>query len=547
MRRALSAIAVLLPVLAFAIAPIAVLVVRSLLWLRGSALAELVLPETRVAIANTALISIGAAAFALALGVPLAVLLARTALPLRRLFTALFTLPSAIPPFIWGMGWISLASPKVGYLNRLLGEGTFDIYGKLGIAFVLGTAGLPLVVLAAVAALARIDPALEEAARLSGAGPVRALVSVSLALALPAILSGGVVVFLFAAAAFGVPYMLGVTASPPVPVLTTRIYSHVLMGGSDSLARALTLSTVLLALAALLLGVNQLLGRSARVRVAAGKGLSTRLLPLGRWRVPAVVAIAAMALLLVVLPLGAVLLTSLQKTFGAPLVLGQLTFVHWAEVLGSSRTLAAAGRSLLLASGAGALVCAFGLGVALARKHLGPAGRWLESLASAPYAVPGTVLALSLLFAFSRDLRFVLLDRIAFVLALGNTLWLLLVAYTGKHLALGARGLSEALAQVDPSLAEAARVSGAGRSRAFVDATLPLLRPAIAAAFVLVFLTCATELTMSVLLVPAGSEVLGSLLFELQTYADPAAASVLACGFVAVVVAGMGALSFARR
>jgi iron(III) transport system permease protein len=537
MRRALAAAAVILPVGVFAVGPIAVLVVRSLLLLRGDALVELAGPDTRAAIANTVLTSAGAAAIALALGLPLSVLLARTALPLRGLFTVVFTLPSAIPPFIWGMGWISLASPRVGYLNRLLGEGTLDVYGRGGIAFVLATAGLPLVVLAGTAALSRIDPAL----------PLRALATVSVALALPALLSGAPMVFLFAASAFGVPYMLGVTASPPMPVLTTRIYGLVLMGGQDSLARALVLSAALLALATLLLGFNQALGRAARVQTASGKGIARRLLPLGRWRLPIAAATALAALVLVALPLGAVLLTSLQKTFGAPVVLGQLTLQHWAAVLGSARTLEAAGRSVLLAAGAAGLVCALGTGVALARKHLGRVGRAAETLASWPYAAPGTVLAIALLFAFSRDLRFVLLDRIAFVLAVGNTLWMLLVAYSGKYLALGARNVSEALAQVDPSLAEAARVCGAGRVRAFVDATLPSLRPAITAAFVLTFLTCATELTLSVLLVPTGSEVLGTLLFELQTYADPAAASVLACGFVAVVAAGMAALSLSGR
>ena len=92
-----------------------------------------------------------------------------------------------------------------------------------------------------------------------------------------------------------------------------------------------------------------------------------------------------------------------------------------------------------------------------------------------------------------------------------------------------------------------ARVSGAGPFRAFLDAPLPLLRPALVAAFVLAFLACATEITMSVLLVPAGSEVLGTLLFELQSYADPAAAAVLACAFAALLALGRAAPALARR
>ncbi|MFL5349289.1 MAG: ABC transporter permease [Hyalangium sp.] len=532
------------PLLFFAIGPVALLVVRSVS-LGGVTLSSLT--GEMGAFVNTLVISLGAAGFAFALGAPLSLLLFRTDLPLRGAFAGLFTLPSAIPPFIWGMGWILLASPRAGYLNRVLGEGTLNIYGPVGIAFVEGLSGLPLVLLAGAAALRRVDPALEEAARVCGASPVRALLAATVPLTLPTLLSGAVMVFLMAASAFGVPYILGVSATPPTRVLTTRIYELVLLGGEGSLGRGVVLATGLLLLTPLALWATWALGRSGRVRLSAGKGVSPRLFPLGRARLPVAVAVGAVCALLVLLPLGAVALTSVQRSFGATLTWQSFTLQHWSGVLFEARTLQALGRSLLLAAGAGVLVCAFGLASAVLQRHFRRLGAGLEALAVWPYAVPGTVLAIALLIAFSRDLRFILFNRVAFILALSHTPWLLLVAYAGKYLALGTRNSSEALAQVDPSLAEAARVSGAGPLRAFIDAPLPLLRPALFAAFVLAFLACATEITMSVLLVPAGSQVLGTLLFELQSYADPAAAAVLACAFVALVLLGQGLLVLARR
>ncbi|HYI00982.1 iron ABC transporter permease [Hyalangium sp.] len=533
------------PVLFFALGPVAVLLLRSVWALGGDALSAF--SGEAGAFVNTLVISLGASVFAFALGAPLSLLLFRTDLPLRGTFAVLFMLPSAIPPFIWGMGWISLASPRAGYLNRLLGEGTLDIYGPGGIAFVMGLSGLPLVLLAGAAALRRVDPALEEAARVCGASPVRALLAATIPLTMPSLLSGAVMVFLMAVSAFGVPYILGVSATPPTRVLTTRIYELVLLGGEGSLARAVVLSTALLLLTPLALWATWALGRSGRVRLSAGKGVSPRLFPLGRARLPATLAAGAVGVLLVLLPLGAVALTSIQRSFGATLAWESLTLRHWSGVLFEARTLQAMGRSLLLATGAGLLVCAFGLASAVLQRQFRRLGAGIEALAVWPYAVPGTVLAIALLIAFSRDLRFILFDRIALVLALSHTPWLLLIAYAAKYLALGTRNTSEALAQIDPSLAEAARVSGAGPLRAFIDAPLPLLRPALFAAFVLAFLSCATEITMSVLLVPAGSQVLGTLLFELQSYADPAAASVLACAFVALVLLGQGLLSLVQR
>ena len=535
----------LVPVLFFAIGPVAVLLLRSAGAMSSVALSSLA-AETG-ALGSTLVISLGAAAFALAAGAPLSILLFRTDLPLRGAFTALFTLPTAIPPFIWGMGWLLLASPRAGYLNRLLGEGTLDIHGAAGIAFVMGLSGLPLVLLAGAAALRRVDPALEEAARVCGASPVRALLATTVPLAMPSLLSGAVMVFLMTASAFGVPYILGVSASPPARVLTTRIYELILLGGEENLARAVVLAAILLLFTPLALWANWALGRSGRVRLSAGKGVSPRPFPLGRARRGATVAVGAMGALLVLLPLGAVVLTSVQRSFGAELAWESLTLVHWSGVLFEPRTLRAAGRSLLLAAGAGVLVCGFGLASAVLRRQFRRFGAGVEALAVWPYAVPGTVLAIALLIAFSRELRFVLLDRVAFVLALAHTPWLLLIAYAAKYLALGTQNSSEALAQIDPSLVEAARVSGAGPLRAFIDAPLPLLRPALVAAFVLAFLACATEITMSVLLVPAGSEVLGTLLFELQSYADPSAAAVLACAFVALVLLGQGLLALVRR
>lgn len=478
------------------------------------------------ALEGTLVTSLGAALLALALAFPVALLVTRTALPGRGLVRGLFTLPAALPPFILGMGWVSLANPRAGLLNLALGAGTFDVYGATGIAFVLGVAGLPLVFLPTVAALSRIDSSLEEAARISGAGPVRTLLTVSVPLALPAALSGASLCFLFAASAFGVPYLLGVTATPPTPTLTTRIYSEILMG-AEGLSRAVVLSLELLVIAAIVLFASRALSARGAVRLSSGKGISIRPIALGRARWPLTAAVFALAIALIVLPLLAVALTSVQPVWGQ---LTGLSTKHWAAVLANPRTIDATLRSLALATAAATLVTTLGLAFAQTKR------RSLELLAAAPYAIPGTVLALSLVVAFSRDVRVIFFDRVALVFAVSNTLWLLLIAYTVKHLAFGARNAADGLAQVDPTLTEAARLSGAGPARAFIDATLPQLRGALIAAFLVTFLTCVTELTLSVLLLPTGRDVLGTLLFELQSYADPGSAAVIACAFVLLVI-----------
>lgn len=521
------------PLVAFAVFPLVMLFAKT------TATAGPWLDEaTTEALWGTVSTSAGAASFAFAVGLPMALVLGRCDVPARAWLEGAFTLPSAIPPYIWTMGWIALANPRTGFLNVVAGHSWLNIYGRLGIAFVLGTSALPLVFLPARAALARVDPCLEEAARMAGAGPWRTLRDVSFPLALPAALSGTTLVFLFSAASFGVPYLLGVAASSPTHTLTTRIYGKTLEG-TTGLGDAARLSLWLLVLSFAVMALASVAGRSGRVRLLSGKGLSERRLALGSARLWVTGAVVALALGLVAAPLVAVVLSSLQSPKGLS---AGLTLAHWEGVLTHPRTLDSLLRSVGLAAIASAVVVLLGLGFAFVAPRTGRTGQALKFLAEWPYAVPGTVLALGWLIAFGPEWRFIVAQRLTFVLALGNSLWLVGVAYVIKHLAMGVRSATDALAQVDTSLSEAARLCGAHSAQAFRHAVWPQIRGALLAAATLCFLTCLTELTMSVLIVPSGSELLGTLIFEMQSYADPSGAAVIATFVVLLVVACMVAI-----
>jgi iron(III) transport system permease protein len=139
-------------------------------------------------------------------------------------------------------------------------------------------------------------------------------------------------------------------------------------------------------------------------------------------------------------------------------------------------------------------------------------------LANAPYSVPGTLLALGLLLAWSRELRFIFFERLTLALDLFSGVGALLVAYSTKYLAFGVRVAKSGLVQIDRSLEEAARTSGASALRTAFDVVVPLLLPSLGAAWLLVFLPVLSEITMSVLLVGPQTPVLGTVLFELQSY-----------------------------
>ena len=538
--------AILTPsLLVFVGIPMAVLLAKSLVDGPAVYLDAIRVPSNRNALVNTLISGLGAAAVSLAVGAPLGAALARLNIAGKRILWTLLVLPLAAPPYVLAMAWIALASPRAGWINKLAvswglssdGNPLVDIYGMPGIIWVLGLSLYPFVLLPTRAALESADPSLEEAARIGGAGPIRSFVTGSLPVAAPAIAAGTLTAFLGAISAFGVPYLLGVATDRPVLVATTRIYQAMSLGAEADVRSSIAMCVLLLVLAFAATfaaeraaSARSLSTKGRRPRALEAPGL-TRLASIGAW-VFTFVAVA--------LPMGATVLAALTKRFADPPGPGNLTLDQFTTVLGKADTRTALFNSALLATVSATLIVVLGLAVAFLRRR----GRGSPRVAAAlsrvcelPYAIPGSVLALALLLSFSQEIRFVFANYVTISVSFLGTLWLLLVAYVVKYLAFGVRSADNAIVAVDPTLEEAARISGAGPGRAFMDVSLPLARPALMAAWILAFLPAATELTMSVLLAGPRSQVLGTLLFELSSYADPPSAAVLGCIALALVVA----------
>lgn len=518
--------------LGFGLLPLA-LVLRSA---GRASFAEWTQPALWTATLETALLSLAVTGLAVPLGASLAFILERTDVfgQSGRWLKSVLTLPLAIPPYLVAMAWALLGNGKSGLLNRPFLEPLFDLYGRDGMILSLTSSAYPLAFLSVEAALLSADPALEEAARVAGARPATVFRTITLPLLGPALVASAGMIYAFTAAAFGVPYLLGSNAEPPVLVLTTRIFREVSLGGEQAQGRAAIAALVLLGVSVAVQVAIAQWGKGRSVIQVGGKASRPSRVRTGaaaRWLAGAVFTFVA---IFVVLPVVTIVYTSFLASFGE---LSRLTLAQWSDVLARAETWRAFGNAALLSFTAALVVAAVGFVLARA-EAAGPAGRALTALAELPYVVPGTVLAIGMILAFAQELRLVVLERITFVLALPGTLGLLFLAYVVKHLALGVRSARAALRQLHPSLEEAARVAGASPLRAELDVVLPLLRPAMIAAFVVVALPCLSELTMSVLLFGAGTETAGTLLFELQSYANPPAASVVASLTVLLAIAG---------
>jgi iron(III) transport system permease protein len=345
----------------------------------------------------------------LILGVPLAWIVARTDTPFRRRFELVAVVPFMTAPLIGAIAWINLAAPRTGLLNLIyrqlfdpgLRYGPFNVYSLWGIIFCLGIYYSPYVFLFASGALRSMDPALEEASRVSGHGIFRTSFKITLPLVYPAITSGVLLAMVFAAGQFAIPALLGTPAQ--ISVMTTTIYE--LMNRwpiNRSLAAAI--GTLLVLFTFLLLYIRgKLLSRGAFTTVT-GKGYRPDVIKLGKWKYLTLSICTLYSIVVFVLPMFALAYGSLVKFWSVKISLSRLTFWNYTYLFTEhSLTYVALKNSLLLAL-FGATVCVLISSVISFMVHRGksPWRHVLEYIAMMPVGVPGVVFAVGILLGWIR-------------------------------------------------------------------------------------------------------------------------------------------------
>jgi iron(III) transport system permease protein len=466
---------------------------------------------------------------ALLIGLPVSYLIARTNIPGRAFFQTWLLFPYFIPSFLFAISWVVLALPQVGLLNRLAGKDWISIYTFGGLVFVTCNAFFPIIVTSVSKGLASMDPSLEEAARICGGTPRKVFFKITLPCQIPVIVGASILFFLLTLSSFGIPAILGNPSK--LFVLTTQIYTFSKMGGLDGVNKGFVVSLWLMAFAVALTTVGSWLNRKYQVKLTTGKASRPSLMSLGKWRIPCFVLLTILFLLFVFLPLGALFLSSFLKVAGV-LRLDNFGFHNYHYLFQMNETVTAFGNSFGLAFLGGLSCCGLGFLVSyFATRAPGRSPRLLENAATLPFSMPGTVIALALIVSFGTGWGWG-------ELSLMGTPLLLLIAYVSKDLAIAVQSIIPAMGQIDKSLEEAGRVSGASSFEVTNRILFPLVFPSLQGVFLLSALPMISELTMSVLLFGPGTETLGTLIFQLQDYSNPLAACALAS--VVVVVLGIG-------
>src|SRR4051812_7585272 len=213
------------------------------------------------AVRNTVLLAAAVTVAAVPLGIALALVLRRPDVPARQLWQVAVLLPVLVPDFVLGYSWTQ-AYGRGGFTDTLLGWNWGWLPGAVQVWLVLVVNAVPIGYLVVAAGLAtRAEPLLERAARISGAGRLAALRTVTLPLLAPVIAAAGVLVFVLTLGAFAVPQVLGTPAG--FRTVTTQIYADLALGGErSSFVEAVTLALLLVLLALVCVApVDAVLGR----------------------------------------------------------------------------------------------------------------------------------------------------------------------------------------------------------------------------------------------------------------------------------------------
>jgi len=490
---------------------------------------------TWTATGHSLVTAFGGTALAVLIGGLVALTVSLTDIRGRNAFVFCYVMPLMLAPQVVALAWLQMFGPSSPLL-RLLGIAPAlgsrnPLYSPGGIILVLGVQYAPLVFLTLRAGLRTLPQELLEAALAGGAKPLRVIRTIVLPLMTPPLLAGVALTFVSALGNFGIPALLGIPGN--YLVLPTLIYQRLAGFGPGVLSEVAVLS-VLIGLIATVGIVAQDVLLSRRDFRTATAAVEARAFELRHWRLPVEMLLWTLAFVALVLPLTALLMTSLVPAVGVSLDAATVTLENYRFVLlQHAAARRAFGNSFSLSAGAAVTIVLIAVPLAYflvwRRTRL---VRAINVVTEVPYAVPGVVLAIAAILLFLKPLPVI-------GVSLYNTIWIILFCYLARFLVLGLRPIVSGYHQLDRTLEEAAQIAGARLLRRLSTVILPLVAPAAAAGALLIFLTAFNELTVSALLWSTGSETLGVVFFSFQQGGDSTYAAALGMFTIAVSVALM--------
>lgn len=490
-------------------------------------------PLNLVALRNTFIAAFATMILGTAIAFPLAWLIGRTNLYGKKFFRFLFVVTYMVPPYVGAMAWLRLMNPNVGSINQWLrallhlsdAPGPLNVYSLPGMIWVLTTFYYPYAFITISRAMEKMDPSLEEASRISGAAPIKTVLTITLPMMTPSLIAGALLVFVSAMSCYGIPSIIGKPGN--VNTVTTRIVEYVSLG-QQGLNDATALSVVLMLVALIILFISDVVLAKKQYITVSGKSMRPAIVDLRSWRIPMTVIVSLFAVIMVLMPFITIFNTSFKIDVGKNVwEPNNFTLSNWTTVFARSETISCLKNSLIYASVAATagLVIACVMSYLLQRTRI--RGRNIPNfLITLGSGTPSVVIALGLIMTMRGN----------FGIDIYGTAYIMIIAYMVKYLMMGMRTVVSAMSQIHVSMEESSQISGASWLTTMRRITGPLIFPSIAAGWFLIFIPSFYELSMTTLLYSSTTKTIGFQLYEYWTFTSQPMSCAMAFGILLIVI-----------
>jgi len=456
---------------------------------------------------------------ATAIGLPLGIVLGKTDLPFRRMFTVLFTIPLLVPPYITAVSWLDMLG-RDGILARVVNSSVTRmtsvwLFGLPGCVLVLFSTFQPIVMLLTMTYLKTVNPRIEEAGKLVSGWP-GVLRGITIPVIMPGTLLAAMLVFLLTFGEFGVPTFLRYDVFPVESF--TQFSAFYNFGAGTAAAIPLAVVTLLVLL------VERIFLRERTYQLRPAR--DAELLPpieLGRLRKWLTLAVSLLCMVVVVVPL-------------LVLVFQSLSVNAYAQAI--SRAGDSLIRSLVYAAvGASALTVVGFLSGYMIHSRALPFWRSVDSLTIFLLALPSTVTGIGLISLWNTPAT-------NFVYA---TPAIIILGYIARYTALTSRITVSTLAQIPPSMEESAQISGAAWPRRMASIVAPLAMRGLAAGWLVGYIFCMRDMGITMMVYPPGHDTFPVRTFTLMANAPPGLIAALCVIMIVATLLPLGVLAAALR
>lgn len=447
-----------------------------------------------ITILNSFKVTVAATLLSMVIGLPLAYMMRKVKIKGSK-FIEIFVIISYIsPPFIGAYAWIQLLGRRgviTEFVNHLFGTQFDGIYGFAGIVLVLSLQSFPLIYLYISGALKNLDNSLNEAAESLGYSNIQRIFKIIIPLIIPTMLASALLVFMRVIADFGTPMLIG-EGYRTIPVLIyTQFMSEV--GGNDGFAAALCMIFIVVTLVLFL--VQRIVASRFSYSMSALKPMSVE--KVNGFRNILSHAFVYFVVLLAILPQLVVTFTSFLETKGGQVYTGNFSFDNYKNILLMKNTAVIWNTYKM---GIIAIIIIVVLGVLISYltvRKKNAITNILDTVSMFPFIIPGSVLGISFIFAFS-DKPFVL----------SGTVLIMVMSFVIRRMPYTIRSSTAIIGQISPSLEEAAISLGASEAKTFRKVVVPMMMPGVMAGAIMSWITVISELSSSIILYTSGTQTL---------------------------------------